>query len=139
MDKRLSLIARRSITLRGLFGDREVKALCFGDWAVHASVDVPDRYVLTLLPIGLCLPPDWCWFAKPREALRAMLAIARLRNSWSRVRQEDLTLALAAQLRAICEACGSERGPSAMTIDADLKVTGLPASRLNGYREIGVG
>jgi hypothetical protein len=130
-------ITWRTIALRGLFGEREVEACCFGDWAVHASLDVPDRYVLTLLPIGLCLPPDWCWFARPRDALRAMVAIARLKNSWAIVQQVDLTVALGQRLRAICAACGSERGPTALTIDADLTVAGTPAPRQNGYREIG--
>lgn len=126
-------VTRRTIAVRSLMGNRQVRAWCFGEWAVHANVDVPDRYVLTLMPLGLCMPPDWCWFGDVQAALRAAVAFQRLRNDWAVVTQSDLTLALKEQLRAIARRCGSGQGPSALTIDADLTVDGREAPRLNGY------
>jgi hypothetical protein len=129
---------RARITIRGLAGDRQIAALRLGDWAVHRNVDKPEHYLLTLLPLGLCLPPNWCSFARLEDAARAAAAIARMRNSWAQIVQADLTLELAAKLREIAVACGAVRGPTALTIEADHSPLGLPLTvRPNGYATLG--
>lgn len=125
------------VTIRGLLAERQVPALRFGDWAAHRG-GAPGRYVITLLPLGLCLPPQWCWFPSLRQAVAAMLEIARMKNSWAFVTQEDLTVELGERMRAICLHHGSLPGPMGLTVDADTSVTGRRLSRRpNGYRQAG--
>lgn len=123
------------VTIRGLFGDQEIWAWRYGDWAAHSCIDDPGRFVLTLLPIGLCLPPDWCSFADIRRAVSAMIEIARLRNDWARILQIDFTPELKTRIEAIAKRHGATTGPVALAVDADHSQFGVPVSaRPNGYR-----
>jgi hypothetical protein len=129
------MIERRTIEIMGLLGPRHVPALVRGDWAAHENVDVPGLYVLTILPLGFCLPPFWASFPTALKAVRAMKQIALLRNDWHRITQADLTLQLKAQIQSITARCGAIRGPHAIAQIADRSPLGLPmTSRPNGYR-----
>lgn len=130
------MIERRSIEIRGLCGTRQVPvALVRGDWAVHENIDVPGLYVLTLLPLGFCLPPYWASFPSALKATRAMNAIVRLRNDWHRITQADLTVALKAKIQKIVKRCGAIEGPHAIAQAADTSALGKPMQqRPNGYR-----
>jgi len=132
------MIQRKTITVRGLLRDTLVAALVHGDWAVHRQVAVPDMFCITLLPVGLSLPLAWASFDNGSSAVAAMIDIARLRNSWSQVTQEDLTKKLEDQLRAICLKHGAVEGPSQFSQDCDKNSFGLPTKeRVNGYHHPG--
>jgi hypothetical protein len=128
---------KRAIQLQPGFGANvrtETEAACFGDWAAHQHLDVPDLWVLTLLPLGLNLPPDWCSFPSEAQAVDAMIEIARLRNSWSVVVQADFTRELKVQLMAIAEKHGAVEGPLGAAAQADTNRLGMKQrARPNGY------
>lgn len=128
------ILEHRTIAIRGLFGDNLVAALCLGDWAVHRQLASPEMFCITLMPIGLSLPLAWASFSDARNAVAAMKTIVRMRNSWAQVTQEDLTKALADQLKAICLRFGATEGPAQFAQDCDKNSFGLPTKeRLNGY------
>jgi hypothetical protein len=130
------MIEARQIEIAAGFGRtvRCVEAKCVGDWAVHPHLDVPGLYVITLLPLGLSLPPDWCSFEIEDHAVQAMLAIARLRNSWSVVTQADLTPDLRDHLKAITARHGAVEGPLGVAVRADHNRFGRKVgTRPNGY------
>jgi hypothetical protein len=127
---------RRSIQIAQGFGRPvpTVEAQCFGEWATHRHVDDPSLWVITLLPLGLNLPPDWCSFPSEQHAAGAMVDIARLRNSWGLVTQADFTLALKQQLMAIAQKHGAVEGPVGIAVKADHNRQGRRIdSRPNGY------
>lgn len=129
------MLKSRAITVRGLLRDSVVAAICYGDWAVHRQVAQQDLYCITLVPIGLSLPLAWATFVDARNAVDAMKEIAQLRNSWSRVTQEDLTKQLGDQLQAICLKHGAVEGEMQWAQDCDKNLFGLPTKeRLNGYK-----
>lgn len=119
---------------QGFGGKTEVEARCYGDWAAHRHLDVPALWVLTLLPLGLNLPPDWCSFPSEERAVDAMIEIAMLRNSWSVVTQSDFTRDLKEQLVAIAAKHGAVEGPLGMAAHADRNRFGRRLNeRPNGY------
>jgi hypothetical protein len=130
------MIAEAEIDIRpGPTGRRSrIGALVYGDWAAHRHVDDPELWVLTLLPLGLNLPPDWCSFRSSDSACAAMIEMAGLRNSWSIITQVDLTLSLKAQLQSIAANHGAIEGPLGIQALADRDRLGrLIAQRPNGY------
>jgi hypothetical protein len=111
-----------------------VEAHCFGDWAVHRHIDDPALWVITLLPLGMNLPPDWCSFLSEEQAVGAMVDIARLKNSWAVVTQADLSLAMKAQMQEIAAKHGAAEGPLGMAAKADHNRFGRRIDvRPNGY------
>lgn len=133
------IVTKKKITIRGLLRDSIVEAMCFGDWCVHRQLAYPEKFCITLMPIGLSLPLTWASFDHSDNALGAMQSIARLRNSWSQVTQEDLTKKLEDQLRAICLRFGAREGSVQITQDCDKNMLGLATrERLNGYHHPGV-
>lgn len=127
---------RRLIEIRrGLGSQSHVDAVVYGDWAAHPFLDDPARFTLTILPLGLSLPPDWCLFDTLEQACAAADEIARLRNSWSVVTQSDFTLALRDQLQAIVRRHGARNdGPVGIAALADRTVLGRKVEqRLNNY------
>jgi hypothetical protein len=129
---------KRMIHIRPGFGANthrtEIEAVCYGDWATHQHLDVPDLWVLTLLPLGLNLPPDWCSFPTETQATEAMVEIAMLRNSWSVVTQADFTRDLKVRLMAIAARHGAVEGPLGAAAQADTSRLGKKLDvRPNGY------
>lgn len=127
---------RRLIEIRrGLGPVSHVEAVIFGDWAAHRFLDDRSRFTITILPLGLSLPPDWCLFDTLEQASAAAEEIARLRNSWSVVTQADFTIALRDQLQEIVKRHGARSdGPVGIAALADRTVLGRKVSqRLNGY------
>lgn len=127
------LYERRRITVRGMFSDSVVDAWCLGDWAAHWQIDEPDRWCLTLMPIGMSLPFVWASFPTFRRAVKAMRDIARMRNDWHLVRQADLTKELGDRLKAICLRHGAEHGAVQAQWPADRTLLGHPQPPINGY------
>lgn len=130
------MLEARTIQIAPGFGRpvNEIDAQCFGDFAVHQHIDVPGLYVITLLPLGLNLPPDWCSFRSEEPAVAAMIDMARLRNDWSVITQADLTLALKAKLQAIAAKHGAIEGPIGIAVKADHNRLGRKVeTRPNGY------
>lgn len=130
------MIAQRTIEIAQGFGRAvsRVEAQCFGEWAVHQHVDAPHLFVITLLPLGLNLPPDWCSFPSEQQAVAAMIDIARLRNSWAVVTQADFTAELKQQLLEIAKRHGAIEGPLGIAAKADHNRLGQRLSvRPNGY------
>lgn len=129
------MIEARTIEIRrGLGTKSHVEALCFGDWAAHRHLDVPSLYVLTLLPLGTNMPPDWCSFPTEQQAVDAMIEIARLKNSWAVVTQADMTKALEADLKRIAAKHGAVEGPLGIAVKADRCMFGKALDRRpNGY------
>lgn len=125
---------RKIVELRGLFGIVKVEALVHGAFAAHRQIGLEHLWCVTLLPLGLSLPPVWASFETEAAAARAMRLIAGMRNDWHRVAQADLTKQLAARLKEICAACGARRGPITITQSADEGPLGTKcAARLNGH------
>lgn len=105
------------------------------DWLAHPHVDVPGLWGLTLLPLGLRLPPDWASFSSAGNAVAAMREIELMRNDWHRIGQADLTKALKARLMMICSRHGAVPAPVSTVAKADHDVTGMPMqARPNGYQ-----
>lgn len=127
----------RTPTSVGEHGARRLEALRLGDWAVHRSIDCGDHFVITLLPLGLCLPPDFASFRTERAACAAVVEIVRIRNDWHRIEQADLTIALRDQITAICARHGALMdGPVGVQGHADRTLMGRSkSSRLNGYAQ----
>jgi len=127
----------RSVELRGGLVAKPVvrtMAWCLGDWATHQMPDLPRRWALTLLPLGLCLPTDWASFNRAGAAVSAMREIVRVRNDWHAIAQTDLTTALKHRLREICHRHGAlSSGPVGFAAAADRDFFGREAARLNGY------
>ncbi len=127
---------RRLIEIRPSLGTiRHVEAIVYGDWAAHAFVDDRSRFTITIVPLGLSLPPDWCLFDTLEQACAATEEIARLRNSWSQITQADFTIALRDQLQEIVKRHGARSdGPVGIAALADRTVLGRKVTqRLNGY------
>jgi hypothetical protein len=120
---------------RGFTGSQShVQAACFGDWAAHRHLDDPSIFVLTLMPLGLNMPPDWCSFRTELQAVSAMTEISRLKNSWAVVTQADLTKPLKAELQRIAKRHGAVEGPIGMAVKADRDRFGRQIDRRpNGY------
>jgi hypothetical protein len=132
------MFERREIELQPGFGRfdhiRKIDAIVYGDWAAHRHLDVPDLFVLTLLPVGRKMPPEWCSFRTEQQACDAMVEIARLKNSWSVVTQSDLTIELRDQMMAIAASHGAVEGPLAQGALLDHSRLGLHLKRRpNGY------
>lgn len=127
----------RTPTTVGRYGLREIPAMRLGDWAAHRSVDMPGQYVITLLPLGLVLPPDFATFLSIEAACRATASIARLRNDWHQIVQADLTPALRDRIKAICARCGAiDDAPVGIQAHADKSLFGRTMSaRPNGYEQ----
>lgn len=126
----------REITIAQGFGHgvTHVEAKCFGDWATHEHLDVPGLWVLTLLPLGMNLPPDWCSFPSEGHAIAAMTDVARLRNSWAVVTQADFTPELGKRLKEIAAKHGAVEGPLGIAVEADRNRLGRKIDvRPNGY------
>jgi len=133
------ILEHKRITIRGLLKDAVVHAVCCGDWAVHRRLDDQDYFCITLLPLGLSLPYAWASFTTPEHAIAAMKSIARMKNSWAQITQQDLTKNLGDQLQAICLRFGAVEGPAQWSVPADKNIFGLPIKeRVNGYRNPGV-
>jgi hypothetical protein len=80
---------------------RRVHAWCFGDFAIHKWTDgnPSEGWRLTHLPTGLLVAVGH-WSRD--EAIEAMIEVARLRNDWAVIKDEDLTDGLADQVSSIC-------------------------------------
>lgn len=103
------------------------------DFAVHQHVNRPDLWVITIKPLGLCLPTTWCSFNRLRDAALAMIEIAALRNDWHIITQADLTPALGEKIKAIASRHHPDQsGFRSLTHEAGKSLTGRPL-RLNGY------
>lgn len=137
----MTRLDRQTIELRG--GPQSpvrpvtVNAWRFKDWAVHAQVEgVDGLWNITLLPLGLRLPSAWASFRSLDAAIRAMIEIANMRNSWHRVEQSDFTRDLKSRVMMIVLRHGAIAGPVGFVQRADLNMLGLHAGRLNRYQEI---
>lgn len=109
-------------------------AYVFGDWGVHRHLDNPQHWIITMLPSGMSVPPDFCTFLDPCKAFAAAKAFQRLRNDWHIIRQENLTLELKAKMMDICESNGAIKGLIGMTGKLDHNAFGARRSkRPNGY------
>lgn len=132
-------LVREIVELRGGIASPvsplKVEGWRFRDWAVHRQVEGGPFWNITLLPIGLRLNSTWASFTTRDAAVAAMVEIAGLRNSWHRVEQADLTRQLKAQLQRIVARHGAVKGPVGIVQRAGLNMLGLPAGRLNHYRE----
>lgn len=125
--------------VRGLLRDMEVEGWKHGDWAVHRQLANPELFCITHLPLGLSLPLVWASFRYVEQALAATAEIARLKNSWDRIEQVDLTKQLEGQLKNICARYGAIEGLVQLTAKADEDVFGMPRhERVNGYQHPGV-
>lgn len=113
----------------------DVPAWRHREFAAHEQIGRAEVWGITIAPLGLGLPPEWASFAEARQAVGAMVEIARLRNGWHLITQDDLTSDLIGRMKAICKRhrAAVTKGMAAMTADADLDVSGLPFTRLNGY------
>ena len=132
----MTLLTRQSIELRGVLSPViRVMAWRLGDWAVHEMPDMPGRWCLTLLPLGQCLPTDWASFAKRSQAVAAMVEIARLKNGWHRVTQDDLTKEMKARLQEICRRRGALKGPVGFCAPAGINALGAACAPLNRYAQ----
>jgi hypothetical protein len=130
------MIETRTIEIAQGFGHAvsQIEAKCFGDWAVHPYLDDPALWVITLLPLGLNLPPDWCSFPSEQQAVDAMIEVSSLRNSWAVVTQADFTRELKEQLMAIAQKYGAVEGPLGIAAQADHNRLGARINRRpNGY------
>lgn len=130
------MLQRTRFTVRGLFGDSVALGWKCGDWVVHEQLADPTLWCITHLPLGLSLPLVWASFTRSADAVAAMVEVARLRNSWARVTQEDFTSQLREQLVAICQKHHAVEGPVQFIQHAERTVRGDFESnaRFNGYR-----
>ena len=106
----IGICVAHTITVRGMFGDRTIDCWQFGDWAVHRQVDNPSLWAITFIPQGLSLPFAWASFRFRRDAIAAMTAIGRLKNSWRQATQADFDAAMRRRLMAICTSRGAIDG-----------------------------
>lgn len=106
------MIERRAITLRSgpqRQGDLsfEAEGWVYRDFAVHRCANSEPVWQISILPLGLCLPIDWCAFDDFDCAVAAMVDMAALRNDWHFIRQADLTKDLETRLKAIAKSHGA--------------------------------
>lgn len=121
-----------------MLGDSVALGWRYGDWAAHRQLADPTLWCITHLPLGLSLPLAWASFTCSGDATAAMIKVARLKNSWARVTQEDFTSQLREQICAICQQHRAVEGPVQWAQDADKTVLGVRTSaRMNGYRSAG--
>lgn len=136
-NARLMRVVRRKIEVAVRNGTATVEAYTYGDWGTYQHGAIPGAWSLVLLPLGLCLPPDWSTFRTAEQARAAMVEIARLKNSWHLVRQEDLTKEIGEKMKAICQRRGSipeRESYSCAAEKADEPRIGMSRPRrLNGY------
>lgn len=133
----MAAVTKRTIEIRpGFTGRRsKIEGYVYGEFAAHRHVDTDELWVITLLPLGLNLPPDWCSFKTLERACDAMIEISRLKNSWAVATQEDFTLELKAQLIGIAQRHGAVEGPLGMQVLADRDRFGrVIEQRPNGYQ-----
>src|SRR6218665_2579169 len=122
-------ISVRGLNTVGVHGWKTIPGVKYQDWAAHRSVDCPDLYFITLLPLGLCLPPDFASFHNLEQAITAMVDIAKLRNDWHIADQDVFTIQLRNRIKHICERHGSVKdAPVAIQVEADKTLTGRPMS-----------
>jgi len=107
-------------------------------WAAHQHLDVSSLWVLTCLPIGLNLPPDWCSFPTEKQAIAAMVEIERLSNSWHVATQEHFSdPEMGRKLREIAQRNGAVEGPLGLVGKVDHSALGRRlAARPNGYSPV---
>jgi len=89
-----------------------IEAAVGQNWAAHRHLDVHGLWVLTCLPIGLNLPPDWCSFPTEEQAIAAMNEIERLSNSWHVVTPQHFSdPEMGRKLREIAKRNSAVAGP----------------------------
>jgi hypothetical protein len=117
---------------------RTITAKVHGSWAAHKHLDVPSLWVLTCLPIGLNLPPDWCSFPSEELAVAAMVEIEQLSNSWHIATQEHFSdPGMGRKLREIARRNGAVEGPLGLVGKVDHSALGRKLhTRPNGYSAV---
>lgn len=132
----MSLFVEKTIRIALGFGTSQpfVKAMCFQEFAVHRSIDLPHLWVITLIPLGTVWPMDWCSFETERQAQNAAIEMARLRNDWPVITKESFTLELRDQLMKIAANHGAIKdGPTNIAAVPGTDRFGKPVKRFNGY------
>lgn len=132
-------VTKRRIEVAMRHGIATVDSYTFGEWGAYQHGTVAGAWSLVLLPLGLCLPPDWSTFRTLEQACGAMAELQRSRNQgWDRITQEDLlTPGLGDRLKTICKRHGAiaeGESYSCAAVLADEPRVGISKpKRLNGF------